>query len=77
MFFSSSFYQATKYSAEKAQVTSDVQQLFDTRPSGPTHLQYLFKKPLAQMLQQTTHALWVNSFKPVLTMNYTDALTTR
>jgi hypothetical protein len=70
--------QTTKAAAEKAQVIREVQQLFAKKPHVPSHLHYIFRRPLAQMLQQATYVLraWVNSFKPVLTMNYTDALAT-
>jgi hypothetical protein len=64
--------------AEKAQVQREVQQLFERKHYVPSHLHYIFRKPLAQMLQQATYVLraWVNSFKPVLTLNYNDALAT-
>lgn len=68
----------TKAAASKAQVEREVQQLYAIKPTVPNTLHYLFRTPLARMLRQSTQALraWVNSYKPVLTPIYTDALAT-
>ena len=70
--------QASKAQAENLQAIRELYQLYDLKDYQPPELQWILAPPIIERLRWPTYAIraFINSFQPILSKGYTDALAT-